>query len=64
MSQSFGKDPTENLRKPMSAAVISCKHGLFLYGTGCLNCEREKRKNKKHREAAKRINKAVKKLNW
>lgn len=41
-----------------------CKHGLILYGTRCINCEREK-KSKSDREKAKQaVADRAKKLLW
>jgi len=45
MTQNFNKDPTENLKHPVSTPIKNCKHGPILYGTKCLNCQRDERKD-------------------
>lgn len=45
-----------------------CKHGLILYGTKCLNCEREKKEklndDEKRESAIKKIREKADKLDW
>lgn len=48
--------------------MTECKHGVILYGTKCINCEREKKKKAEEKrerdEALKRILEKAKQLDW
>ncbi len=48
--------------------AFECKHGTILYGSTCLNCEREKRaeaeEKREREEAIKKILARAEKLDW